>query len=471
MTPRARITRWLAMLRPLNRPSVVLGLFLVPLVLGDTCVPDTEPNDVRTIEDFVQCLNNRIVGGNIVDAVQCIPCGCSLTLTLSQGSAQPACNDQGCPMPRVLLNCPGPPQFQPSFSLCISDPRDGLDRVEIGQTINAQGDMRMGDVHIDPDGYSYTVPSAPVSKADGGIPGDSAACWTCHDHDNDTPVGEEAISSPSPYQIFDTNCVTDTDEPCQLPDVGDGDCRDQGTLEQKSFAQICQCLDDKDDLDEEDPLYPKLLRARALCHALMDYQATRGICGSEDCPQHEGPDCSALATGVPCDPYQLPAAASETATGYTCQEVTPGGLKQCLSSRVCVDYSISGGGKFLGEDGVSLLRLLITGRAAVDNCPVCDTTDIDAQISAFNHAADTLVNGVQLSSVKATDLGGGDLSVEAKGTALVNGGGPANVSIDAGKSGGTPSFDIEDTDAPASLAGGTGEAGRSNFQLNQTPIP
>jgi hypothetical protein len=31
------------------------------------------------------------------------------------------------------------------------------------------------------------------------------------------------------------------------------------------------------------------------------------------------------------------------------------------------------------------------------------------------------VNGVQLSSVKATDLGGGDLTVEASGTALVDG--------------------------------------------------
>src|SRR5258705_10482672 len=138
---------------------------------------------------------------------------------------------------------------------------------------------------------------------------------------------------------------------------------------------------------------------------------------------------------------------------------------------MCVNYSVSGGGKFLGENGVSLLRLLINGRAAVDNCPICDSTDVDAQISAFNHAADTLVTGVQLSSVKPTDLGAGNLSVEATGTALVDGGGPVNIQLDAGKSGGTPSFDIEDTDAPASLVGGTGEAGRSDFQLNQTPIP
>jgi hypothetical protein len=146
-------------------------------------------------------------------------------------------------------------------------------------------------------------------------------------------------------------------------------------------------------------------------------------------------------------------------------------VKQCVSSRTCVDYSISGGGKFLGEDGVSLLRMLITGRAAVDNCPVCDSTDIDAEISAFDHAANTLVTNVQLSSVKATDQGGGNLTVEASGTASVNGAGPVNISLDADKTGGTPSFDLQDTDAPAALAGGTGEAGRSDFQLNQTPVP
>lgn len=464
MTPRARITRWIAKPPMPARPAIVLALFLVPLLLGDTCTPDTAPNDVRTIEGFVQCLNNRNLSGDIVGAVQCLPCNCTMTVTLNDGSAQPACNNQGCPMPRVLLNCPGPPQFQPSFSLCITS--SGLDRVEIGETINAAGDMRMGDVHVGP-GYVYTDPSEPVSKVDENG-NDTASCWNCHDS-TAAPQGAEAISGP--LSNFGRNCVTDTDEPCQEPDVEDGNCHDQGNLERKTLAEICQCLDDKV-LAESDPLHPKLVRSRALCHALMDYRATRGMCGSEDCPREQGPDCSALATGVDCDPY-IPGeggTAASQATGYTCQEVEPG-VKQCVSSRVCVDYSIAGGGKFLGEDGVSLLRLLITGRAAVDNCPICDSTDVDAEISAFNHAADTLVNGVELSSVKATDLGGGDLTVEASGTALVDGGGPANIGLDASKTGGTPAFEIEDTDAPASLAGGTGEAGRSALQLNQTPIP
>ena len=466
MTPGSRITRWIARAaRWLARPQIVLALFVPPLI-APSCFPDTAPDDVRTIEHFVQCLNNRATGGDIVDAVQCLPCNCTLTLTLNDGSAQPACNDQGCPMPRVLLNCPGPPQFQPSFSLCISDPAGGLDRVEIGETINAAGDMRMGDVHVGP-GYAYTDPSAPVSKVN-DLGGDTAGCWACHDG-TAAPEGAEAISAP--LDNFGRNCVTDTDEPCQQPDVEDGNCNDQGNLEKKTFAEICQCLDDKV-LPEADPLHAKLVRARALCHALMDYQATRGICGSEECPQEQGPDCSALATGVDCDPY-LPGEGGTAAAqhiGYTCQEVAPG-VKQCVSSRECVDYSLSGGGKFLGEDGVSLLRLAVSGQAAVDQCPITDSTDISCEISAFDHAADTLVSDVELSSLELTDLGGGDLSLEAAGTALVDGGGPVDIAIDAEETAGTPSFDIQDTDAVSSLTGGTGETGRSDFSLDQTPAP
>lgn len=463
MTLRARISDWLATARSLVRPEFALGLFLVPLLLGHQCTPDTEPNDVRTIEDFVECLNHRAVGGDIVDAVQCIPCGCTVTLTKSQGSAQPACNDQGCPMPRILLNCPGPPQLQPSFSLCITS--SGLDRVEIGETINTQGHMRMGDVHVDP-GYVYLDPSAPVSKVDASG-NDTGQCWSCHES-HDQAEGEDAISHPEPYEIFGQHCVTDTDEPCQTPDAGLGDCRTEGQLTQESFGEICSCLDAKVNNDL-DPLFqdPKLLRASRLCQALMDYRATRGMCGTEECPDPVGPGCH--SEGQSCDPYQQGFIVSET-TGYTCQEVD-GGELQCVSSRECVDYSIAGGGKFLGDDGVSLLRLLITGRAAVDGCPVGDTTDIDAEISAFKHAANTLVNSVQLSSLTATDEGGGNLTLEARGKAAVNGGGPVNVSVDADVNLGTPSFEIRDTDASSSLAGGTGEPGRSQLQLNQTPIP
>src|SRR5215470_420101 len=113
MTPSAGIApRWRAIARSLGRPELVLALTLMPLFV-QSCYPDTPPDEVRSIEGFVRCLNNRIIGGNIADAVQCLPCGCTLTLTKSGRSAQPACSAGGCQLPRVLLNCPGPPQFQP----------------------------------------------------------------------------------------------------------------------------------------------------------------------------------------------------------------------------------------------------------------------------------------------------------------------------------------------------------------------
>src|SRR5437762_9185899 len=69
------------------------------------------------LQSFVDCLNGRLSGVNPVDvsgAVQCIPDGCKITVTMSQESAQPACSeDLGAPaanvqLPRILFSCPGP---------------------------------------------------------------------------------------------------------------------------------------------------------------------------------------------------------------------------------------------------------------------------------------------------------------------------------------------------------------------------
>ncbi|HVN39529.1 MAG TPA: hypothetical protein VMW19_15305 [Myxococcota bacterium] len=98
---------------PIRRTGVLLATLAAPLLLGNMCTPDTLPDDVRSIEGFVECLNNRAVGGDITDAVQCLPPGCTMTLTRSEGSAQPACSVGGCDLPRVLLNCPGPPSSSP----------------------------------------------------------------------------------------------------------------------------------------------------------------------------------------------------------------------------------------------------------------------------------------------------------------------------------------------------------------------
>lgn len=451
--------------RTIAGAGLVATAFALPLLLGEGCIPDTAPDDVRSIEGFVECLNNRIVGGDIADAVQCLPRECTLTLTKSGASAQPACSHGGCQLPRVLVNCPGPPRFMPSFSLCVSD--GGLQRVEIGEVVNTQGHMRMADLHVGPGGYTFTTPASVVSVVTDATPdaeSDSADCWTCH-HVVPAAVGEEAISKPEPYEIFGVDCVIGTDEPCREPDAGS--CNGIEDVSAQTLDEVCACIsqgvnEDGHPLDSDEGRL-----ADALCQELIHYQQTRGICGSAERPTPAGPSCS--LEGEDCDPYE-DGAISSTPTGYTCQEVQDG-VRQCVSSRSCVEYSLQGGGKFLDPDGVSFVRVEVGGRAAVDgDCPVCDSTHVSAELRAFDHAANRLVESLELSSVTATDLGGGDFSVEGEGTASVDGA-PANVRFEASRSGADLAFELEDTDAPGSLAGGTGEPGRSALELDETPVP
>lgn len=446
------------------RPGVTLATLLVPFLLGDSCVvplADTAPDDVRSIEGFVECLNNRAVGGDVSDAVQCLPPGCTLTLTQSGGSAQPACSHGGCPLPRVLLSCPGPPHFQPSFSLCVTD--GGLHRVEIGESVNSEGHMRMADVHVGP-GYAVTDPASVVSKVVGPT-SDSTDCWTCHEN-VPAAVGQDAISKPEPYQIFGVGCVIGTDEPCKEPDAGS--CNSLEDVTAASLADVCECIQTGVNTDGHLLDTDEGRIADALCQNLMDYQESRGICGSEGMPAPVGPGCDDL--GESCDPYDDGAAVA-TDTGYTCQEVDVE-LWQCVSSRMCVDYHLQGGGKFLSEGGVSFVRADVSGRAGVaGDGEICDYDDIVATIETFNHASNALTNTVELSIFTATELGGGDFSAQCDGTALVNGAGPVTIAIGASKSGAVVQFSLDDLDTPANLAGATGEAGRANLGLATTPAP
>ena len=451
------------------RPSLLLfSLLLVPFVMGAPCDP-VEPDEVKTIEDFVECLNDNIVGGDIADAVDCLPPKCTMTVTLSDGSAQPACTDGGCPLPRILLNCPGPPQLQPSFSLCVDD--GGLYRVEIGETINKSGHMRMADVHIDPNHpWALTDPNTVLSKVGADPNGlDTKECWMCH-QSVVAPPGALAISKPEPYEIFEQGCVIETNEPGEKPDPSD-DCQFIGDI--TGFAgtgleDICDCIgegitggDPNTFANDQGPV------AKAICEALVTYRSTRGMCGSEECPPQEGPGCTTL--DAHCNPY-AGGATEAMPTGYTCQEVSEG-IKQCVSSRMCVEYTLTGGGKFLDGGKVSFVRVDVTGEAAVEgDGPVCDSTDVMADMEAFNHDTNTLVNDFELSSFTVTIAGPNDFSAVGTGTALVDGS-PMDVGFEANKGGGGVDFDVGDPNGTSSLAGGVGEAGRSDFELTETVLP
>src|SRR3989304_7152281 len=69
------------------------------------------------IQRFLDCVKGKITVGtptiSISDTVECLPGSCTVTLTMSDFSAQEACGSATtCQLPRVILKCPGPPQVE-----------------------------------------------------------------------------------------------------------------------------------------------------------------------------------------------------------------------------------------------------------------------------------------------------------------------------------------------------------------------
>jgi hypothetical protein len=228
-----------------------------------------------------------------------------------------------------------------------------------------------------------------------------------------------------------------------------------------SLSEICQCIKDAR-TNENHPLYHEGDVVEKLCDALASYQTARGICGSDECPPPSGPACSQL--GDSCSP--ITGESVLIVTGYSCQAV--GEALQCVSDCHCQRYFVSGGGKFLVNGAVSMVRLELSGRVSTSEPdPLVDTTDVTGELSAFNYLTRTLVESVSFSSFEAT-RSGADFSVTGAGTALVNGA-ATDIEFDASQTGSDTHFEVRDADTSAVLAGGMGEAGRAAFELTVTP--
>src|SRR5436190_18421 len=92
-----------------------------------------------SINELAACINEKLInrGGIDISAAveKCMPQGCKVTASMSQASAQPACNIANTQLPRIYLNCPGPApglRFRPTFTLCPTD----ANRIEVGQDVN-----------------------------------------------------------------------------------------------------------------------------------------------------------------------------------------------------------------------------------------------------------------------------------------------------------------------------------------------
>lgn len=235
------------------------------------------PEQNKAMKDFVDCLSQKIGAGNqadIASTLQCIPSGCTMTLTMSEESAQPACSSgpgngvvAKCQLPRVIFNCPGPPAFIPSYTLCPDD----ASRIEIGVEITRQRriSLLMGDVTIPSGPYTpIKFPADVVSM----IP-DSKGCNGCHDKVNRDTVkkGPEfsfAIDTFGTFAGTDlAKLIIDTNEPGRVIKTGTG-------ATPQTLAKVCDCVDAavNDDLH---PLFQNQMVQR-LCQGLLDYKNTRG---------------------------------------------------------------------------------------------------------------------------------------------------------------------------------------------------
>ena len=465
-----------------------LGALLAPIALlltAPLCGPPPAPpapDQVRTIEDFIACVNGRLAGNPDVtaaDTVQCLPKGCSVTLTMSNQSAQAGCFAEGggrrCQLPRVILECPGPPKLMPSYLLCpedsVSEGVAGRDRVEIGQSIDTDGNLRMADVPVPPGAFSNIDASGAISKVTGSDDKGTKGCNDGGCHDAQAPTAGAPTEQPSqPLDPFTSSrgnpdCIISTDrcdqnaitEPKQCFPATD-DPRD---VVPQSLAEVCDCIEQARQ-DDANPLSGEQV-ANLICDALRDYQENRGVCSSPSCPPATGPEC--LQLGDPCDPAN--GNLVQTTSGSHCLDVGLDHL-ECVSDCPCRSYTLDGGGKFLVGSSVSMVRVTVSGAAgAAGSSAVHDSVSISGDLSGFEYEDRTLVGPMSFESFDVT-RSGADFTAKATGTADVNGA-PTGVEFTATQSGATTTFEVRDADTSAVLLGGTGEAGRAGFSLSVSP--
>jgi hypothetical protein len=477
------------------RTVILVSLAMVVVFVGVALALPPSAN-VTNIETFLECLKNQLDGkqATVADAVQCIPKNCRMTLTMSNQSAQRACSlasEEGtnrCQFPRVIFNCDGPPRFQPSFLLC---PRGseaggelGANRIEIGEAVDAAGNLRMADVPIDP-GIAFealTVDDV-ISKVEGEASAGrgTKGCNACH-----TSAGAkngERLSEPiTPFQTFRNNdnedinlapFIISTDEPNQevKPGTDPTDPDQQRQLKQQSLTEVCDCirnaLEDGNHEIQEDGEQGKI--ALALCEKLDEYRKTRGFCVKGNCsdgaPLPSGPRCS--DPGRSCDPFT--GGFENDPTGYTCQFVSSSGQHECRSSVMCGDYSVRGGGKFLKGRAVTTVRMDASGVAASETpSAFLDTLDIVTSMEVYNYTTRALISSIQLASLQGSSSGA-DFTVTGEGTAKVNGT-PTKIKFEAKKNGSVLTFEIKNADTGVVLGGGTGEANRSAIEMKYLPF-
>jgi hypothetical protein len=251
--------------RSVTSSNTYLQTFLIVagLSLATSALAQDPAANVKDIPSFVACMNNNIREGanaNISNAVMCVPKGCMVYTTMSQASAQAACNLGGCQLPRVIFDCPGPAadlRFRPSFLLCPIDSNQdgehpfGTDRIEMGEDITPvegdTGNMKMADMAIAPNKAYKPQTAASVTSSIGN----SKGCNACHNDrtpegaKNGDPIISEAIhpfsKSCAGQGVDVSEYVIDTNDPSETVKVGDVKVGGVQVQAQK-LADVCKCI-------------------------------------------------------------------------------------------------------------------------------------------------------------------------------------------------------------------------------------
>jgi hypothetical protein len=153
--------------------------------------------------------------------------------------------------------------------------------------------------------------------------------------------------------------------------------------------------------------------------------------------------------------------------GYKCQAVGDDDY-QWIAECPCRAYDWSGGGKFLVNSAVSMVRLELSGLVPSSDAGSFDASNgITGELSAFEYASHTLIHAVSFSSFTMT-TNGADFAATGKASGTVNGS-FANLEFAVDKTGADTTLEVRDADTSAFLAGGTGEVDRHGFTLTVSP--
>ncbi len=509
--------------RPIRIPwtySIALALVFVMAVAAKGMAQDSF--SVRDISSFVFCLRQLQGPRSAIDAVKrCMPPGCKVTLTMSTKSAQAACSLGGCQLPRVLFDCPDPrnkkdpKRFRPSFLLCPVDSTGGsthfgTDRIEVGQDRddvniaagdNSKGGMNMADIPAPPNSDFTSLRVIDVQSSSGA---NNKRCNLCH-----KSAGTEELPPPFPPNLLSKPIdpfgkaqdgsdlapfIMDTNDMRFMPPargsrlMGKDAQRNAITLKgtddkpltAQNLEDVCKCIND--------PQKAQAIRDQANDPAIavkigQDKYNKDGNFSVEEGSKPDGNKNKNPDTNMTLLPYlhNLCAALLDYRTSFACGKADPDPTLACSG--------VNGGGKFLLNTGVSMLRLGFSGSSNIVASNSFSFNDIEGVVSAYNYSSRTLIDSGSLSSLQVTLAQNGDIQVIGAGTAFVStplvSGASTNIQFIAAQKAtgvvsandcGLPSaqvsvsgsscFAIFSTDGGiALLAGGIGEARRTALQF------